>query len=473
MPITKDDIISQFRERGRGDPPAALADVFVNGLLRMTNYLDAKNTFARDEQSLVSILASLEDLNALGILAITMNEDLGSLVTKLQSDIDAIATNYGATRQPASQSRGNVSLLKNTALTEDITVVAGSKFFSTELDKEYQTTETVIITAMTFDSDQNAFVASVPVESADSGLDTIAAIGQINQARSSITGVDGVTNLEVIGGGRNRESDRQFVTRLLEILSSNNVGTKAGYESLIFSQDSVKGVSSIGANDPFMFRDLTDGGAVDIYVTDPVPQAVSETILASQVETVALTFVVTPSRQPVIDDVTTISPPVGLVIGIDKDLGVFGGSLQAFDKIVLDTDPTGLVLGYQTNKLVADLQSFVEQPENKIFGSDVLIRAASVVDIDIILSIRVLSGHTPSTVSAQVESEITQFIANLNIGQSLEQSDILAVAVGVPGVDRVNLPPTKFDKTTGTVQNVVNATANEVLRPNSVIVNTA
>lgn len=473
MPITKEDIIAQFRNRGRGDPPSALADISVNSLLRMTTYLDAKNTFARDEQSLVSILASLEDLTALGILSTDMNEDLGSLITKLQSDIDAIATNFGTTRQPASQSRGNVALLRNSALTEDINVPAGTKVFSTELEQEYQTTETVLITTMTFDSNVNAFVASVPIESANSGLDTIVAEGQINQLRSSIVGIDGVTNIEIVGGGRDRESDQQFVTRLLEILSANNIGTKAGYEELIFSQENVKGVSAIGANDPFMFRDLTDGGAVDIYVTDPLPISISETILAAQVEVVGQTFVVIPSRQPVINDVTTINPAAGFVIGINKDTGAFGGSQKANDQIVLDTDPTGLVLGYQSNKLVSDLQAFVELPENSIFGSDVLIRAASVALVDVIFSIRVLSGFTPSVVTQQVETEVTQAIANLNIGQSLEQSDIVEIAVGVPGVDRVNLPPTKFDRSTGTVQNVITAAANEVLRPNTVIANIA
>lgn len=471
MAIDKNEIITQFRERGRGDPPSALADVFVNGLLKVALFLDAKNTFARDEQSLTSILASLQDLDALSINANILDQELSDLIVKLQSDIDATATNFGVVRQPAAQSRGNVFLLKTFALQNPITVPQGRKFFSTELNQEYRTTESIVITTMVFNTTVNAFVASIPVESTNSGLETIAAEGQINQIRDAIPGIDGVVNIEVVGGGRDRESDQEFVDRLLEILSANNIGTKAGYAALIIELDNVKGVSVTGANDPFMFRDLTDGGAVDIFVTDPFATSVTELVSASQIKTVGATFVFSPSRQPIINDVATVNPPVGSVIGITKDTGAFGGSLRAKDEIILDSDPTGLTIGYQANKLVADVQEFMDDVSRKILGSDVAIKEALIVLIDVIITIRVLSGFASDTVRQNVETEITKFISSLAIGSSLEQSDIIKVATSVPGVDRVNLPPIKFDRTTGSVQNVITAASNEVLRPNSIIVN--
>ncbi len=470
MAIDKDSLITLFRNRGRGDPPAALADVFINALLRVGIFLDAKNTFARDEQSLTSILVTLQDIDALSILGVDLNEPFGDLVAQLQSDIDKIGTNFGKSRQAATQSRGNVLLFRNFALDEEITIPAGRKFFATEIEQEYQSTETVVITAMSFDITVNAFVASIPVESVDAGIDTIAAENQINQIRDPIPGIDGVVNVDVVGGGRDRESDQRYAERLLDVLSANNIGTKSGYAADTIELENVNGVSVVGANDPFMFRDLTDGGSVDILVTDPFPVSVTELVTASQV-TAGPTFVFRPSRQPIINDIATINPPAGAVLGINKDLGAFGGSLLANDEIVLDTDPPGLVIGYQINRLIADVQEFWDTDERNILGSNILVREAFTVGVDVIMTIRVNSGFSTNVVRSNVESEITKFIAALNIGQDLEQSDVIQVATNVAGVDRVNIPLTKFDRTTGTVQNVIVAASNEVLRPNSIIVN--
>ena len=134
---------------------------------------------------------------------------------------------------------------------------AGRKFFATEIEQEYQSTETVVITTMSFDITVNAFVASIPVESVDAGIDTIAAESQINQIRDPIPGIDGVVNVDVVGGGRDRESDQRYADRLLDILSANNIGTKSGYAAETIELENVNGVSIVGANDPFMFRDLT------------------------------------------------------------------------------------------------------------------------------------------------------------------------------------------------------------------------
>ncbi len=471
MAIDKASLITLFRSRGRGDPPAALADVFINALLKTAVFLDAKNTFARDEQSLTSILVTLQDLDALSILGIDLNEPFGDLVAQLQADIDKIGTNFGKARQAATQSRGNILLFRNSALDEAITVPAGRKFFATEINQEYQSTETVVITAMSFDTTLNAFVASIPIESTDTGIDTIAAESQINQISDPIAGIDGATNVDVVGGGRDRESDQRYADRLLDILSANNIGTKSGYAAETIELENVNGVSVVGANDPFMFRDLTDGGAVDILVTDPFPVSVTELVAASQITVVGPTFVFRPSLQPIINDVATINPTVGAAVVLNKDIASFGGSLRANDEIILDTDPTGLVIGYQINRLVADVQEFWDTDERNILGSDILAREAFTVFVDIIMTIRVNSGFSVSVVRSNVESEVTKFVAALNIGQDLEQSDVLQVVTNVAGVDRVNLPLTKFDRTTGTVQNVIVAASNEVLRPNSIIVN--
>jgi hypothetical protein len=66
---------------------------------------------------------------------------------------------------------------------------------------------------------------------------------------------------------------------------------------------------------------------------------------------------------------------------------------------------------------------------------------------------------------------LNQKISVLGIGVSLEQSDIVRVAVDTPGVDRVDLPLIQFDRGVAGILNVIQASGNETLRVGAVVVN--
>lgn len=214
-----------------------------------------------------------------------------------------------------------------------------------------------------------------------------------------------------------------------------------------------------------MIRDGDGGGSVDIYVTDPDPVTVTELATADNFVPSGPSFVFTPSRQPVVDDLAAVQPTDATVI--TKDAGVFGGSVRAQDTITFATDHTAAFITYQANDLVRQVDDFVQEPERKILASDVLVKEALFVLIDVFLTIRVLPefNNIRTTVQARVEAAITELISILGIGVSLEQSDLLKAVTEVDGVDRVNLPLTKFERSvnTGTL-NVIDAAANEVLR---------
>jgi len=477
MSIGVSDIVNLLKDRGRGDPPSALADVFVNPLYRVLKFVDSKLTVSRIEQTLDSILIAQNDTVLLNNLAIQLNDPVENIQARLKQAIDDIASNFGIIRKPAASAQGSVLLMRDITLAanETVTANAGKRVRAPSSNQEYAITETTLITNMNLDTDLGKYTAAVTVKASNAGNDTNAATDQISSLLDSITGIDDVTNKQPISGGRDEESDEDLASRVKTALSANNIGTKSGYRALAMGLDSVKDAAVIGAGDPLMLRDEGDGGSVDIYVADPVPKIVDgEIVVAAQIDpTDPNAFF--PMQQPVINDYTTVTTSPSLVVdAIIKDVTNFAGSLKAKDKIRFDAPiVVGTAVTYQYNGLVSTVAQFLNEDSQKILGSDVLVREVVTTFVDIRMTIVVKSGYTASTVKGEVITNVTAYISSLNIDQDLEQSDIIRIITEVPGVERLNLPFLKFDKDTGTgVQNVIVAGGNEVIRLRTLIVTT-
>jgi hypothetical protein len=462
------DIVAAFQSIGRGDPSSALMEVFGNNLLKLLQFLDAKIQFARKEQVLDTTIAELETPDAITADAQAMDETEDAITSDLSQAVDRLAGNLGITRRPAVGSIGLVVILRSSPVTRPILVAAGKRFYSSTLDQEYAVSETINLTSMTYDPILGKFTASIPVQSVNTGLATVAAIGQITTIRDSITDIEGVTNTQPIVGGRDVESDRDLAARAKTALSANNIATKSGLRLLLLGLDSIKDVSIVGAGDPLMARDLGDGGSVDAYITDPIPVQVTETAITGVNLFGTGPYYFTPSRQPVVNDVNLVAP---IASTIHKDGTVYAGSIRAKDIIEFPTNVNGQAIDFFVNNNVLQTQEFMDADERDILGSDVLIKEAVTVLVYATFRIVVLSGFSRSTVQTNVLNAITQKISTLGIGVSLEQSDVVRVAVDTPGVDRVDLPMTRFDRGTVDVLNVIDAGGNEVLRVGAVIVN--
>lgn len=468
MSLTANDIIALMETRGRGAPPSAIADIFVNPAVQILSFLDAKGDLANVKQTIDDIVYTLANTDEIESYATALNESIDTISAVLSRALEDIASNYGLTRRAAASSRGTVLLLRSSVPITNIQIVSGKRVFAPATNQEYKITETLTITPsmMTYNSDLGYFTYPVTVESVNEGLITVAAVGQIIKVRDGITGITGVTNTQPVVGGRDIESDANFADRIKTVLSSNNIGTKSGYRLLILSENDVKDATVVGAGDPLMVRDIGDGGAIDIYIANPIPVSVTETTSSTNVS--SNTFY--PSRQPIIDDVSTIvvSGFAPSSVTINKDISVYAGSIRARDNIVFDISiPIGTVtITYQVNDLVSREQVFIDDPTRKILGADLLIKEAILTPIDVIVRIATLSNYNSATIKTNVETVITQYLSTFNIGQSLEQSDIIRIITNVNGVDRVDLPLIKFDKEDNSgVQNIITAEANEALRP--------
>ena len=472
MSITVNDIIQLFKSRGRGEPPAALADIFVNPLVRVLNFLDNKLNLSNAEQTVDTIVALLEDQETIDAYALALNESGDTITRHLQSALDAIASNFGLIRRPAASSTGLISYYRNSDPSSllPITIGAGRRIFSPVINQEYKVSSSITFNSVPpIDATTGKYYFTVPIASQNTGLNTVVGVGLITVTRDSIPGMDGAVNLSAVVGGRDKETDRELATRIKSSLAANNVGTKSGYENMILALADVKGIAVVGAGDTLMTRDRGDGGAIDIYVTDPQPITVNELVTSSNLTTDGVFYYIQPARQPVINDITAVSPQPD---HIDKDLSEGnGGSVNAQDKFAYLSSPViGSGYSFQANSLISTVQEYIDDASRKILGADVLVRESYVVDVDVVAQLVVLSGYVPSAVQTVAQAAIESFISTLNIGEDLEQSDVIRVVAEVAGVGRINIPMTRFNKTTEAVDevNVIVAAANEVLRPNLV-----
>ena len=476
MALTARDIIVMMNTRGRGSPPSAIADLFVNPLVKVLNFLDTKGDLASIEQTVDDIVFTLGSTTELAALATALGETQAVIIDSLQTALEGIASNFGLTRRGATSSRGTVLLYTTSAPTVNIQVLAGKRVSAPSLNQDYSITETTLIppSAMVYDTDLGAYTYPVTIESVNTGVATAAAAEQITKIKDGIANISGVINTQPVVGGRDEESDANLAQRTKTALSSNNIGTQSGYRLLILGQDEVKDAVVIGAGDPLMTRDLGDGGSIDIYVANAIPVSVTETTTITN----SVGAVFTPTRQPIIDDasvviVTGFSPDPTYTY-VTKDSTVYAGSIRAKDTITFDISiPIGTAtITYQVNDLVSREQTYIDDTSRKILGADILLKEAINTLVDIIIRIVVLSGYNGSTVKANVENAVTQHISAFNIGQSLEQSDVIKIITEVEGVDRVDLPLIKFDKSVNAgIVNVITAAANEILKPGAIQAN--
>jgi len=128
-----------------------------------------------------------------------------------------------------------------------------------------------------------------------------------------------------------------------------------------------------------------------------------------------------------------------------------------------------ITINFEYNKLITDSTEAIE--DNRPVTADVLVKAATKIELDVSASIVVLPEYTDkkTTVQQDVMDNITATLSASALGTTLDSSDIINNIYNVEGVDRVRI--TKFNKTNVSGTKVsITAQENEYLAPGIVIV---
>jgi hypothetical protein len=309
-----------------------------------------------------------------------------------------------------------------------------------------------------------------------------------------------VTNKFPTTGGVDQESNQDFAVRALNIVLGSNAGTENGYRGLALSQDNVLDVLVVGPGDALMTRDGGYGGKVDLWIVPatagydslspssdsslaynwdlsaafnqgyrfdfpklPLDASVPVSILGTTGPSGSLTNVTLfESRNPAPVGTAYVNPSgTGYHYTVYKaDNLDTAGSVYANDYIIWNPDemeylrqfnPSGTPftgntlstsISYSYTKVVEDLQNVLDSADNKILTADVLAKEAIQLLVDVTMSIKLFPDFKTTTATEQltvsnVQAAIIETINNIQLGNVVQESDIIAAAANVEGVDQV------------------------------------
>jgi hypothetical protein len=196
---------------------------------------------------------------------------------------------------------------------------------------------------------------------------------------------------------------------------------------------------------------VKDGGGADVWIETAETEEVTESYTYTAGEVYRML-----GNRPVLSISAVKENGVLLVPGTDysfqRDTGVYGRSIYSGDKLNWITIPVvgaTIDITYIYCDLIMTLQNLLDETDNHHVGADILAKVTYSATVNVTMKVEVLSGYNPSDVTNTVNVMITAHIEAKTLGEGIQQSDLIALAESVPGVDSVVLPlgPTDFTVT--------------------------
>lgn len=359
--------------------------------------------------------------------------------------VEDLAANYNLTRKTGSYATGIVYFYKNVMPTTEITIgnadgTGGVSVTTTNADNgqtySFTTVETKKLTTENassyYNAQRNRYEVPITVMADEIGTAYNVA-QQAIQNTKLINDIDGVINYDACAGGLDVETNEQLGERIKEAAKARLLGTIPGYKTLVDSFNQIVDSSVIDTSMSDYIRN-TYGNEIDVIVIGQQIEAYTDTVIFNSLTGMEHIL----SNQPVIS-VNSITgnisgSPYTFVEGTDyvfveDTTSDYRNSAKAQDKIVWLQDgtlpETEYTINYSANQLISIIQSTLDNEDNHLVGSDVLVREGSMVQLQISLNVSTYSGVNPISSQTQIQNVIQQYINNLKLGEKVEQSDIV------------------------------------------------
>jgi uncharacterized phage protein gp47/JayE len=372
--------------------------------------------------------------------------------------LDILGRNVGIVRKAARPARGTITFYKNTAPSSDVVIPVGAVVSTaasnTSPGIQFQTLYTVTMYAslasLYLNPITGRYEISTDIIAALPGLDGIVGGNTISLISTPVANIDGAYNATATAYGADQESSISLQNRIGARTTGNSIGTEDGYLSVVVANSNVE--DAIVVAHGLTGRDTV--GAIDIYVKgrSPVTQTDVFSFLTSD-----MIF----SKQPTISgSVVSVQSSSSGSISSSLwqqiiDTGVYRGSIEALDKLhwptVLNNTYGIIYATYSYNALIEQLQTLFSQTNKDVLDTNVLVKWAQELPVDLTINMKVSQGFDSTTVSDAVSTELALFLDSLTIGQELQQADVARIILNVAGVDDVQLPFTLFRSSDNTV----------------------
>lgn len=384
-----------------------------------------------------------------------------SIATASEVGLGITALNFSKVRKGARSAVTSVNFFRTQAPTSDITINAGTTVSTALTDVsngiQFQTVQTITMRSALalsyFNTTTGKYEIAVEVQAVVPGIAGNVGANTITTVKDTVGGIEGVYNPFAASGGLDQESATQLQTRLADALASIAVGTPAGFANFVLEQDGVEDVLVVGQG----ATGRAEVGAVDVYVKGITYRNMQDEFFDPFAPYPDFVF----TKQPVIPGSlsSVLSSGNGVLPAaastLVQDTSVYGGSILAQDRLHWNTPvPTtsgSIIISYQYNGLVEDLQSLLKTDSENVVNSQTLIKWAKEENIDVTMSIRLLPGFTSDVVSPLVVSAVTVLLDGYGIGQVVQQSDIIREVLNTPGVDDILVPLTLLQSHDGSI----------------------
>lgn len=403
------------------------------------------------EGQLVNVWTALEYLYKLQAPLIYYND-------LLEEDLDIYCINNGVDEIPATESTGYLTFYTSSEPTEDIIITTGSGGSNND-GVQYLVEGYYIIPYDDRDNYYNntlkRWEITCSVSSSLTGVDSVTGQGTVTTLLSSIAGIEGCTNNNIIDGGTDEGTILERLNLVRRNFSGRSLSAIEGIK--LFVEDYSDNVNIVTSNDPLMLRTNNLGGGIDIYIRD------SE--LSSTVDTITVTSTGLNNSISVNYDTTSIildKQPVDSIIlfskndviissdyyELEKDTGLLSKSSRSIDKLTLTStgltelgefvDGDSLEIRYNYNSLLESIETQLNSPVNLYDNRDILLREQESFTVDIAMTVKLTTGSTISTATSAASLEISAYIEGITTGY-VELIDILALIRNLSSIDNVDV----------------------------------
>lgn len=243
-------------------------------------------------------------------------------------DLDNLVSILGVVRKPATKCTGVATYGRSTPSESDISIQY-AELISTKPDSEGNTVEfiTTDIDAILPTGD---IAVNIDIEASEAGLIYLP-IGSLNVMVNPIIGIEYVTNLSIISGGTDQETDDELRERSKSALSSLGKGTSTALETAIISLSGVVDAMTID-----MSRGVGTADVVVVTSVIPPPSELNTLILSTVAATKSAGIDVDVVYPTIITTAVTVTTTAGTANQIGNAILSYFNTLGIADYFIIN-----------------------------------------------------------------------------------------------------------------------------------------
>lgn len=430
-----------------------------NEYLRKMMSLDAM-------QSLLTDTAFKEFLSmSLGVKDDGSEYSLEDINDYISADIDLLAQNVDLTRKAATNSSGYIRFYFR-----EFAAVTIEKSTQVQTSDEtpiiFQTVEKVLDRTPTYDSDLGLYYVEVGASSIETGIINNVGIGSINVLTVSNASVVKVSNPAAFSGGKDKESDSDFIDRIKLGYTGRELATSYGLEKFLLEYTALSDVYVVSPPNSSLVR--CSAGAVDAYVrnTKNLYQFIDTFAYAGSGEAYVDILL---THHPV-DTISSViyTPTAGLPTPITTYVleksytSTYRNSTRANEYVRITGPPAGpgaIVVTYLYDYTFTIINSTLERPENEILALDLLVKRADEVAVNLNITLTLYGEYNTASGRDDFETRLNTGESSFfnggvfdgerynakNISEDIDESDIVVMIGNMDEVDLIDLDNTSIE----------------------------